>query len=212
MPELEEQLQEHAEVPQVLVELEEELDTGLEESFRGVPPVPPATVEVHDLDADERLARIDLRQQISRMEAELVALFGETFPRNGIDFRVGALGGGPRILQVDELEQTRDSMAASLQHVEGELHDRAYVEDRKRELLEDMIAHPEQYPWVRVSNEDIGEPGCRHWHSRPAWGPLGMLMGWWRVKLSSGCPLAEGRGPAASRIKISADGQEAPAA
>jgi len=26
-----------------------------------------------------------------------------------------------------------------------------------------------------------------------------MLMGWWQVKLSSGCPLATGRGPAAAR-------------
>ena len=56
-----------------------------------------------------------------------------------------------------------------------------------------MIAEPERYKWVRVSNEDIGEPGCRHWHSRPKLGLIGMLMGWWRVKVSSGCPLAGGR-------------------
>jgi len=54
---------------------------------------------------------------------------------------------------------------------------------------------PERFRWVRVSNEDVGETGCRHWHSRPRWGVLGMLMGWWRVKLSSGCPLAGGRWP-----------------
>ena len=52
-----------------------------------------------------------------------------------------------------------------------------------------MIADPDHFKWVRVSNEDIGERGCRHWHVRPRWGVLGMLMGWWRVKLSSGCPL-----------------------
>jgi hypothetical protein len=48
---------------------------------------------------------------------------------------------------------------------------------------------------VRVYNEDIGEPGCKHWHAKPKWGPLGLLMGWWRVKISSGCPLAEGLRP-----------------
>jgi hypothetical protein len=39
-----------------------------------------------------------------------------------------------------------------------------------------------------VSTEDIGEPGCRHWHVRPRAGVLGMLMRWWRVVVSSGCP------------------------
>jgi hypothetical protein len=41
--------------------------------------------------------------------------------------------------------------------------------------------------------QDVGEPGCKHWHSTPKWGPIGMLLGWWRVKISSGCPLAGGR-------------------
>ena len=58
-----------------------------------------------------------------------------------------------------------------------------------------MIAEPERHRWVKVSNEDIGEGECRHWHARPRWGILGMFLGWWRVKLSSGCPLAEGGGP-----------------
>ena len=69
------------------------------------------------------------------------------------------------------------------------LADRGYVEDRNRELLERVLAEPERFHWVRISNEDIGEPGCRHYHSRPKWGVLGMLLGWWRVKISSGCPL-----------------------
>src|SRR5215213_2248704 len=30
---------------------------------------------------------------------------------------------------------------------------------------------------------------------RPRYGLLGMLMNWWRVRISSGCPLARGRGP-----------------
>ncbi len=43
---------------------------------------------------------------------------------------------------------------------------------------------------MRVSNREIGEPGCGVWHVRPRLGLIGMLMGWWEVKLSSGCPLA----------------------
>jgi len=51
-----------------------------------------------------------------------------------------------------------------------------------------MIAEPDRYKWVRVSNRDIGEPGCKFWHSRPRLGLIGMLLGWWRVRISSGCP------------------------
>jgi hypothetical protein len=60
-----------------------------------------------------------------------------------------------------------------------------------------MTEDPTAYKWIRVSNEDIGEPGCRHWHSRPRWGILGMILNWWRVKVSSGCPLAMGVAPPA---------------
>ena len=58
-----------------------------------------------------------------------------------------------------------------------------------------MIADPASHKWIRVYNDDIGEPGCKNWHAKPRWGPLGLLMGWWRVKISSGCPLAEGLRP-----------------
>jgi hypothetical protein len=43
---------------------------------------------------------------------------------------------------------------------------------------------------MRVYAADLGEPGCQSWQVRPRLGLLGMLMGWWRVKHSSGCPLA----------------------
>ena len=148
-------------------------------------------------EGDERLARRDLRRQIARLEAELGRLFGSAFPRTGIEWGIAAPG-GPRVLGVAELEAVRDSLADRLAEARGQLHSRAYVEERRRRLIEDMVADPAAHKWVRVSNEDIGEPGCRHWHSRPRWGLLGMLLGWWRVKLSSGCPLAEGLGPPAA--------------
>ena len=52
-----------------------------------------------------------------------------------------------------------------------------------------MIARPADFKWLRVSRQELGLDGCGHWHSRPRYGLLGMLMGWWRVKISSGCPL-----------------------
>ncbi len=135
----------------------------------------------------ERRAREDLRRQIGQLERELGELFATAFPRRGIEFGVGAEG-GPRVLGVGELERVRDRLAARLHEARAELGRRVEVEERNRALVEDMVREPDRYRWVRVSNDDIGERGCRHWHSRPRWGLLGMILGWWRVKLSSGCP------------------------
>jgi hypothetical protein len=142
----------------------------------------------------ERRARQDLRRQIAQLESRLGELFAAAFPRRGIEWTVGAIG-GPRVLGVGELERVRDALAARLRQAQVELERRGEIEEQNRGLIEAMVTEPQRYRWVRVSNEDVGEPGCRHWHSRPRWGIIGMLMGWWRVKLSSGCPLAKGPRP-----------------
>lgn len=145
--------------------------------------------------APERLVRDDLRRQIAALERKLGELFASAFPRQGIDWRVGAVG-GPRVLDAGELERVRDALVVRLREAQGELGRRAEAEEANRGLIESMIAQPERHRWIKVSNEDLGEAECRHWHSRPRWGILGMLLGWWRVKLSSGCPLAQaGRPP-----------------
>jgi len=180
---------------EVLEELERgelsEVLTAPEEGISRVPPAPPPGLDTALYEHDERAARADLRRQIAAMEAELGELFGSAFPRKGIEFSVPAPGGGPRLLSVDELERVRDSLASRLADVKGRLDDAGYVEQLNRRLIERMADAPDEHKWIRVSNEDIGEPGCRHWHSRPRYGPIGMLMGWWRVKVSSGCPLAQ---------------------
>jgi hypothetical protein len=150
-----------------------------------------AGLDVPRAPADARPARAELRRQIARMERELGELFAGAFPRKGIDWTVGAAG-GPRVLGIAELERIRDALAERLAEARAELSRRADVEQENRELVERMIADPAAHRWVRVRSEDIGEPSCKHWHSRPRWGILGMLLGWWRVKLSSGCPLATG--------------------
>jgi hypothetical protein len=169
-----------------------EVEIAPEESL--VPPTPPEGLETALYELDERAARADLCRQIAVMELALARLFGSAFPRKGIEFAVPGMG-GPRLLSVDELERVRDSLAARIQEVRADLHDHAIVEERNHELIEEMVADPASHKWLRVYNEDIGEPGCKHWHSTPKWGPLGMMLGWWRVKISSGCPLAEGLRP-----------------
>ena len=55
-----------------------------------------------------------------------------------------------------------------------------------------MKREPNRYKFVRLPVRDMGEGGCGVWEVRPRLGLIGMLAGWWQVKLSSGCPLAKG--------------------
>jgi hypothetical protein len=181
-------------MPEELLERIDLPDAEIAPQENLVPPVPPEGLDTILYEHDEREARADLRRQIAAMEFALARLFGSAFPRRGIDFSVPGMG-GPRLLSVDELEKVRDGLAARIQEVKAGLHYYAVVEEGNRALIEEMLADPASHKWERVYNEDIGEPGCKHWHATPKWGPLGMLLGWWRVKISSGCPLAEGLRP-----------------
>ena len=138
-------------------------------------------------DVDEAAARRSLRDQIARLERELAALFASAYPRRGFDWRVRSPG-GPRLLDVGDLELLRDELADHVEDTRRALREHADVEEGNRGRIEALIADPARFKWVRISNADIGEPGCKFWHSRPRWGLIGMLMGWWRVRISSGCP------------------------
>jgi len=150
---------------------------------------PPSPAVLPGTTPDERPARRTLLDQIARLEDELSQLFCSTWPRQGFDWSVRSHG-GPRMLSLAELETLRDDLADRLGAARRALSDRTYVEEQHRMRIEEMLLEPEKHKWVRVSNEDIGEPGCKHWHVRPRWGVLGMLLSWWRVRISSGCPLA----------------------
>jgi hypothetical protein len=139
---------------------------------------------------DERLARAELRRQIGRLEHELSRLCAEAFPRLPLNTAIPASFAEPRIAGLGELERVRDALSDRIAEARHALREQDELETRNRDLLERMLATPADYKWMRVSRVDIGEPGCGHWHSRPRLGPLGMLMGWWRVKVSSGCPLS----------------------
>jgi len=141
------------------------------------------------VDGDERLARAELRRQIGRLEHQLSRLFAEGFPRVEIDTGVGAAAPAPRALGLGDLERVRDELAGRVADARGALEERAVADARNRELLEQMLERPADFKWLRISRQELGLPGCGHWHSRPRYGLLGMLMGWWRVKISSGCPL-----------------------
>ena len=185
-------------MPEELLEIERSTDGSRDEPVRA--PEPFWTERVTGPDAD-RLARHELRRQIAVLEKRLGELFASAFPRSGIEWGVPAVG-GPRVLGVADLERVRDALAVRLGEAEAELARRGEAEEANRGLLESMIAEPERYRWVRVAAEDVGERPCQHWHSRPRWGILGMLFGWWRVKHSSGCPLAKGLAAPALVVRL----------
>jgi hypothetical protein len=138
--------------------------------------------------ADERAARRELRAQVARLEQELSELQCSAWPRT--DIRAGVRGrrDGAGVLSLGQLEELRDRLTVETSSLRRVLDERGEEEEGKRRLIEEMLLDPEHYKWVRVSNEDIGEPGCHHWHVRPRFGLLGRLMRWWRVRISSGCP------------------------
>ena len=129
------------------------------------PPPIPLDVEV---EVDERGARADLRRQIARLEAK-----GRRAPG----------GPGPRLLALDELEATRDQMLHGPPPTTGSAdHSSAHAR------LEAMLADPAAHRHERVALSDLGRPGCGSYMVKPRLGLIGMLAGWWEVKLSSGCP------------------------
>jgi hypothetical protein len=148
------------------------------------------------VEADERAARRALRAQIARLERELADAFVTAFPMGGLSQPPAAALAAPRLLSLGELEIIRDDLAERLHEARQTITRRADEQEGKRLLLERMLLEPGRYRFYRVSCQDLGEPGCGAWQVRPRLGLIGMLMGWWQVKLSSGCPLAGGRAPA----------------
>jgi hypothetical protein len=78
--------------------------------------------------------------------------------------------------------------ATRLSAARAELHRRGAHAARARVRLERMRLAPGRHRFERVRRAELGEGRCGVWAVRPRRGLLGMLMGWWEVKLSSGCP------------------------
>ena len=134
----------------------------------------------------EAAARKALRGQVARLEAETTALVAEAYPVSLDLPRIGE--GSPRMLSLAELESRRDAMANRLEDARSVLTGLREAQQEARGLVELMLADPKAYKWLRVSRDEAGLDGCGHWHVRPRLGLIGMLAGWWHVKISSGCP------------------------
>jgi hypothetical protein len=143
---------------------------------------------------DELSARRSLRKQIARLERELSDALLTTFDMGGVGFAGGAPQRIARVLDLGELERLRDELAERLHAARLTISRQADFQEASRLRLEQMLLEPAKHRFARVACRDLGEGGCGVWQVRPRLGLIGMLMGWWEVKLSSGCPLARGRG------------------
>ena len=158
-----------------------------------------ASVELQQ--AAERAARVSLRAQIARLEREHSAIVAERFPHicpSPIAMPAGREH-GPALLDLGELERVRDRLAGAVQELRARALERLEHERRAREQLQRMRLEPGRYKFARLPVRDLGEGVCGVWEVRPRLGLIGMLAGWWELKLSSGCPLPRGlrsmRGP-----------------
>src|SRR4051794_20704428 len=139
---------------------------------------------------DERAARRTLRDQIARLESQLADCVATALQtRAEVPFAVAGAH-GPRVLGIAELERVRDDLAGQLANARSALTARGAEQERARVLLERMLLAAGRHKFARVAAADIGEGGCGVYQVRPRLGLIGMLAGWWHVKLSSGCPLA----------------------
>lgn len=147
---------------------------------------PPAT------EIDEAAARKQLRAQITRLEAELGTCFVTSFHQRVRAAQRSAVtgpGAAPRLLTLGELETMRDELAERVRDGKRSVADRADEQERNRVRLEKMRLDPGAYKFASLKKIDVGEPGCGVYTVKPRLGLIGMLAGWWHVKLSSGCPL-----------------------
>jgi hypothetical protein len=158
-------------------------------------PQVPFTASPASTEDAARAARRTLRAQIARLERELADAFVTAYPMGGLEHPADVFS-QPRLLDLGELERVRDDLAERLRAARVTIAERAEIQAANRVYLERMLLEPGKHRFARVSCRDLGEPGCGVWQVRPRLGVIGMLMGWWQVKLSSGCPLPEGRGPA----------------
>ncbi|HEY2631356.1 MAG TPA: hypothetical protein VGI26_03155 [Solirubrobacteraceae bacterium] len=136
----------------------------------------------------EPAAREALRAQIAKLEREVSGLVAYTFPHIPSHDPHGEALSGPRLLSLAELERVRDRLALRVREVNVQVAERVALQLRSRALLERMKLEPGRYKFVRVPVTDLGDGHCGVWEVRPRLGIIGMLAGWWQVKLSSGCP------------------------
>ncbi len=150
---------------------------GTSASAGRLPPAPLPEVDPAD---DAATLRRELRAQISRIEAEL-APYAWHDAVEAPPQRVETAEPVGRLPSVEDLQRTRDSLIGRLLRLRDEAARRGVDQQRAREHVESMLEDPSSHRWEVVTASDVGaEAGS--WRVVPRFGPLGAILGWWRVK------------------------------
>ena len=129
-------------------------------------------------------ARRALRSQIATLERKLSAVVCELDEPLETSGTVACA----RLLDLGELELVRDDLVTRLTVAHERYHAQEQRHADARRELERMLEAPARFRFARISRTALGLPGCGDYAVRPRLGLIGMLAGWWEVKLSSGCP------------------------
>lgn len=138
--------------------------------------------------AAECSARQELRRQIAQLERKISRGSQDLPPPDVYEPRERSSGPRTRMLDLAELELERDRLVGRLMRARERCDRQASEQAAVRARLEAMLAEPRRFKYTRVSLAALGQPGCGAYRCRPRVGLVGMLAGWWEVKLSSGCP------------------------
>jgi len=156
----------------------------------GAPPPALAPAPAADLIA----ARRELRRQLAGLERTWAGLLAEAPSGTAAGPACGAVAsrqprlGAGRLLGLAELEVSRDQLLAAIDRARASARAEQDRQAAARRQLEAMIADPARHRFACVNNQELGVSGCGVYQVRPRLGLIGMLAGWWEVKLSSGCP------------------------
>src|SRR4051812_3513463 len=110
---------------------------------RPVPPTPGVDVSV-----DERGARRSLREQIARLEHELVTVATSAYPRLPLPESQAHRYAGPRMLSLGALERPRDALGGRVETLRAPRRQLADRQAEARLLVERMLLDPGHYKWV----------------------------------------------------------------
>jgi DNA-binding transcriptional regulator YhcF (GntR family) len=155
-------------------------------------PVPPGS-----RGDDEQAVRRALRAQIAHLERELAGYAWEDRRTPAPPGPETALPTGS-VADAAALERTRDALLERLARLQREAERRGEAEHAARSRRAALTSDPAAHPWEVVGADEAGETGGGEWHVVPRFGPLGAIMGWWRVRAiapgARGAPSGSHRG------------------
>lgn len=135
-------------------------------------------------DAGAKLLRKELRQQIAWIEKE-VAAYARHERREQPPRRVPSAVPTARVTSVEDLERIRDELIDRLTHLRKEAERRGAREQRARRHVEEMVTDPGAHRGEVVTIAGAGQSDRTTWRVVPRYGPLGVILGWWRVEARS---------------------------